>query len=35
MVSKYNWQIYLPGVDGARAKVVYKEEGQKELSIDV
>ena len=34
MVSKYNWQIYLPGVDGARAKVVYKE-GQKELLIDV
>ena len=35
IVSKYNWQIYLPGVDDARAKVVYKEEGQKELLIDV
>ena len=35
MVSKYNWQIYLPGVDGARAKVLYKDKGQKELLIDV
>ena len=35
VVSKYNWQIYLPGVDGARAKVLYKNEGQKELLIDV
>ena len=35
MVSKYNRQIYLPGVDGASAKVVYKEDGQKELLIDV
>ena len=35
MVSKYNRQIYLPGVDGTRAEVVYKEEGQKELLIDV
>ena len=35
IVSKYNWQIYLPGVDGARAKVVYKEERQKELLFDV
>ena len=30
----FNWQIYLPGVDGARAKVLYKEEGQ-ELLIEV
>ena len=29
--SKYNWQIYLPVVDGTKAKVIYKEEGQKEL----
>ena len=35
MVSKYNWLIYLPGVDGASAKVLYKEEGQKEILIDV
>ena len=35
MVSKYNWQIYLPGVDGTKAKVIYKEDGQKELLIDV
>ena len=27
MVLMYNWQIYLPGVDGTRAKVLYKEEG--------
>ena len=33
--SKYNWQIYLPVVDGTKAKVIYKEEGQKELLIDV
>ena len=35
MVSKYNWQIYLPEVDGMRAKVLYRDEGQKELLIDV
>ena len=33
MVSKYNWQIYLPGVDDVRVKVLYKEKGQKELLI--
>ena len=31
---KYNWQIYLPGVDDTRAKVFYIE-GQKALLIDV
>ena len=33
-VSKYNWQIYLLGVDGTRTKVLYKDKGQKELLID-
>ena len=35
MISMYKWQIYLPGVDGTRAKVLYKEERQKELLIDI
>ena len=34
VVSKYNWLIYLPGVDGASAKVLYKE-GQKELMYNL